>query len=328
MSNSEFTDKNIEPNIRLPFNNLFLNQGFISGNNSPARYIATIIISIFAYFSYQVFMIGGLLYYAQKNGIIINASNLNKLLDPDYMGISKNIILSLELGMFAFTLLIFYFAIKNIHKKDFLSVITAYPNIRWNRVFFAFGLWTLVLILMFIIDYFFISGKDDYIWNFNPSKFFYLFIISILLFPLQTSFEEIFFRGYLMQATSFVSFNGLFPLLFTSLLFGMAHMSNPETAEYGVWIMLPFYSLFGLFLGILTLWNNGLELSLGIHAANNIVSSLLVTSKNTVLNTDSLFIVKNENPLSQFISWIIAATIVLLIFQKKYQFKNHLQQLK
>ncbi|GIV29478.1 MAG: abortive infection protein [Bacteroidia bacterium] len=322
-------DNEKEIKVELPFNNLFLNAGFINGDNSIGKYVSTILITVFAYFTYQILMLGILVYFAYQNGIdIMDTVTLQKvIMNPDALGISKNFMLALLLGMFAFTFWAFYLSVKKIHQKPFISIITAYPHIRWSRFFFAFGVWTFFFLSMFLVDYLWIS-PDNYIFNFDAKKFTVLFIVSTLLLPIQSSFEELFFRGYLMQGLSLISKNGILPLLFTSLLFGMAHMSNPEAEEFGAAMMLPYYSLFGLFLGLLALWNNGLELSMGIHVANNIMSSLLITSDSTVLQTDALFVVKHQNPLNDFVLWIFGAAFTLFVFQYKYKFKNHIQLLK
>lgn len=315
--------------INLPFKNLFLNAGFVSGDNNIVKYIGTILITIFSYFAYQIFMLFILVYFAQKSGAnIFDEEILKKILtNPEMLGISKNLMLSLLLGMFVFTFWAFYIALKKIHQKPLISVITAYPQIRWNQVFFAFLVWSVIFLMMFAADYLFIS-PNNYLLNFDIKKFIVLLLISILFLPIQTSFEEIFFRGYLMQGFALVSKNGIFPLIFTSLLFGLAHINNPETEEFGISIMLPYYSLFGLFLGLLALWNNGLELSIGIHAANNILSSLLITSESSVLKTDAIFVVQSQNPVNDFVLWVFGAVITLLIFQYKYKFKEHFQNLK
>lgn len=322
-------EDNSKQEIHLPFNNIFLNAGFINGDNSPSKYALTIIVTILSYFTYQIFIGFVFDYYAQQQGInIYDAQKISEVLqNPSILGISKNFLITLLLGMFVFTFLTFYIAIKKIHQKPFISVVTAFPDIRWNRVFFAFLVWSIIFILMFLADFIFIS-PENYTLNFQWEKFLPLLFISILLLPIQTSFEEIFFRGYLMQGIALATKNGIIALITTSLLFGLAHMSNPEVEKFGVLSMLPFYSLFGLFLGLLALWNSGLELSLGIHAANNLLSALLITSENSVLQTDAIFSIKNENPAVDFILWLIGAVITFVIFQYKYKFKNHIQSLK
>ena len=56
---------------------------------------------------------------------------------------------------------------------------------------------------------------EDYVVNVNWGKFAILALIAILLIPLQTSFEEYFFRGYLMQGLGVILKNKCAPLIIT-----------------------------------------------------------------------------------------------------------------
>ena len=85
-----------------------------------------------------------------------------------------------------------------------------------------------------------------------------------------------------MQGLGLVMRNAWFPLLFTSITFGLMHIANPEVEKLG-YSLLIYYIGTGLFLGITTLMDDGLELALGFHTANNLFTALLVTSDWTVL---------------------------------------------
>jgi membrane protease YdiL (CAAX protease family) len=257
-----------------------------------------------------------------KNGLTINeiAANPNALFNPDKVGIHKSLMLALMMGMFVFALLFFWLSIKFIQKKTLASIITGYENIRWNRYFYSFIIWGSLITILTIVSYF-ISPQDIEV-KFNPLQFLILLIVAILLIPIQTAIEEIIFRGYLMQGFGLAFKNGLSPLVITSVLFGLMHASNPEAKAHGLLIMMPYYIFFGAFLGILTLLDEGAELSMGIHCANNLFSSLLVCSKNSVLQTDAIFYSTTENPVAEFGIWILMATVCFFILFKKYQFSN------
>ena len=64
--------------------------------------------------------------------------------------------------------------------------------------------------------------------NFKLVPFLILFVIAIVLIPIQTSFEEYLFRGYLMQGIGIITKYKWIPLLITSLVFGLMHISNQE----------------------------------------------------------------------------------------------------
>jgi membrane protease YdiL (CAAX protease family) len=168
-------------------------------------------------------------------------------------------------------------------------------------------------------------------WNFNPLKFAVLFIISILLFPFQIGFEEYLFRGYLMQQIGIIAKNRWFPLLFTSVVFGLFHSANPEVAEMGFGVM-AFYIGTGLLLGIMTLMDDSLELALGFHLGNNLMAALLITSDFSALRTDALFkytgIENTGDMLNEMvISMLITYPIILFILAKKYQWSNWKEKL-
>ena len=54
-------------------------------------------------------------------------------------------------------------------------------------------------------------------------------------------------------------------------------------------IIMLYYIGTGLFLGVITLMDEGLELALGFHAGNNLVGALLVTADWTAFQTHSIF---------------------------------------
>ena len=78
-------------------------------------------------------------------------------------------------------------------------------------------------------------------------------------------------------------------LLLTGFAFGLLHGSNPEVDRFGFWVAMPQYILMGLLLGLVAIWDDGLELALGLHLANNIISSLVVTHDASALQTHALF---------------------------------------
>lgn len=315
---TETTNQNIE----IPFQNLFLTKGFVTGKNEPWRYVLGIIIAAVGYFVFQSIIMFPLINAALENGVLMNEilQNPNIIFSPEKTGINKSVLLAIMMGMFVFTLLFFWLAIKFIQQKPLSSVITGYDRIRWNRYFFAFSVWGLLLIGLTVVSY--LISPQDMVLQFNPSAFIVLVLVSVIFIPIQTATEEILFRGYLMQGLGIGLKNGIFPLIITSILFGLMHGTNPEAQAHGFLIMMPYYILFGAFLGVLTLLDEGAELAMGIHCANNLLSSLLVCSKNSVLQTDAIFYTSVENPSGEFLIWIIMALVCFIILRKKYQLNN------
>lgn len=317
--NETLEQKNANP---FPFSNLFLLKGYVTGKNEFWHYLLGIVAAFLGYLSFQLIMMIPLLTAAMNNGITMNdiAENPNILFNPEKVGINKSLLLALMMGMFVFTMLFLWMALKFIQKKSFTSIITGYDKIRWKRYFFSFGVWGILITILTIASYL-ISPQDIEI-RFNASEFAILLIVAVTLIPIQTATEELIFRGYLMQGFGLAFKNGIAPLLITSILFGLMHASNPEAKAHGLLIMMPYYIFFGAFLGILTLLDEGAELAMGIHCANNLFSSLLVCSKNSVLQTDAIFYTSVENPGGEFIVWLIMASICFFILFKKYKLSN------
>lgn len=203
------------------------------------------------------------------------------------------------------------------------SLTTARAKVDWSRMFFSFMVWSIFTIGSTLI-YFYFSPTDFEI-NFNASAFFPFVIIALLTIPFQTSFEEYFFRGHLMQGLGLGSNNKLFPLIITSVLFGLMHWGNPEVAAFGPIVMI-YYIGTGFFLGIITLMDDGLELALGFHAANNLIGALLLTSSNSAFQTPSILKDISEVGSSSFSEIIIPVLIIypllILLFAKKYNWSS------
>jgi len=148
------------------------------------------------------------------------------------------------------------------------------------------------------------------------------------MIPLQTSMEEYYMRGYMMQGLGILTKNRWFPLLFTSLLFGLLHIFNPEVEKLGYGIMV-FYIGTGLFLGIITLMDEGLELAIGFHAANNLTAALLVTADWTAFSTDSLYRDISEPVLGWdiLVPVLVVFPILLYVFSVMYNWTNWKERL-
>lgn len=242
------------------------------------------------------------------------------------LGINSNLFLFLIILSFAFGLLMLLISVKYIHKRSLKSLITSRAKIDWNRFKFAFISWGLVAVISIIIGIF--LTPDNYVWNFRPVPFIILLLVSFLFLPLQTSFEEILFRGYLMQGIGAFTKNRWFPLLFTSIVFGLLHGANPEVEKLG-YISMVFYIGTGVFYGITTLMDEGIELALGLHAANNIVAAFFITTDWTVFQTDALYIDTSEPSVGweMFFPVLVLYPLLLFFFSKKYGWNNWIEKL-
>lgn len=224
--------------------------------------------------------------------------------------------------LFPFTLVLLTLILSNrfIHKRTIVSLFTARTKFDWRRFFLAAGVWTAVMALMLGIM---MAGNSQIEWHMDPSTIIPLVMISLVLIPIQTTAEEVLFRGYLFQAFGHKNRRGWITVVVTGVLFGLMHAANPEVATLGYGVM-SYYILTGLFLGIIVLWDDGLELSMGYHAANNIFAALILTNEWQAFQTDALWI---DHAKPTF-GWDVIATMLILqplllvLFYKRYRWKN------
>jgi membrane protease YdiL (CAAX protease family) len=299
---------------------MFIEQG-IKSENKFWRYIVGSILIIVASFLGQAPLLVALYYDTFVNGKAYPSSN-----DDIMRFFEPNLTLFLILISFVFAMLGIFFVVRYLHNQTMLSITTSRTKIDWKRVLFSFSIWAIFTIVSTLA--FYLSNPTDFVINFKPIPFAILVLIGTVLIPIQTSTEEYIFRGYLMQGFANLAKNKWFPLIMTSVIFGAMHISNPEVSKMGN-IILVYYIGTGLLLGIITLMDEGMELALGFHAANNLVSALLVTSDWSAFQTHSIFkdISQPSAGLDVIFPVVIIYPILLFIFSKKYKWTNWKEKL-
>lgn len=299
---------------------MFLEQGIKPQNKFWLYLIGSVLIIIASFigqipFSIAVFYRS----FVKKEAFPSDNAAIMNMFEP-------NITLFLIMISFAFALVGIYFVVKYLHRQTFLSVTTSRKKIDWKRIRFSFILWSFFSVLSFLAVYF--KSPENFIWNFKPVPFLILVVLGSILIPIQTSTEEYVFRGYLMQGFANLAHNKWFPLMMTSLIFGSMHVFNPEVAKMG-YVIMVYYIGTGLFLGVITLMDEGMELALGFHAANNLIGALLVTSDWSVFQTHSLFKDMSEPSagLDVILPVVVIYPVLLFIFSKKYKWNNWKEKL-
>jgi membrane protease YdiL (CAAX protease family) len=279
-------------------------------------------INLWTYLVIPVLFLGLMVYnYISTEGV-----DTASMIDQMNKMIGVNGTFVMLVSPLAFMLLIVLFYNKFIQNNTLRILTTSRPNIDWKRVFFSFGLWSLITIITTVVSYY--NAPEDFVVNFKPEKFAVFLVLAILLVPLQTSFEEYLFRGHMLQGLGLATKTRWIPLVVTSFLFGIMHIANPEVEKLGMIIMF-YYIGTGLFLGILTLMDEGLELALGFHAANNLVGALLVTSDWSAFQTHSILkdVSEPSANIQIFIPILVIFPILLYIFAIKYKWSNWKEKL-
>lgn len=175
------------------------------------------------------------------------------------------------------------------HQRPVLSIFTTAKRFRWWRFFFFSGF----LLLFFFTTTFLeaqLTGDTQQIrWNFKFSEFWPLLCVGGLMIPLQAAAEELIFRVYALQGLYLRTKSAWASILISALLFAFMHISNPEIAAMGYGLLL-YYLMAGIFLALISVQDDGLELALAFHIFNNLFGVLVVSSSWHVFHTEALFL--------------------------------------
>ncbi len=288
---------------------MFIEQAY-KGKNDWWRVLVTLILTT------------GILLINMVMFFIISPEELKATYDL-MKGMPNTISLIVSLAPFVFLLGIVFVSVHMLHQRNILSLTTSRKRWDIGRVLFGFLIMVSISTIGFFIAYY--NDSTDIVWNFDALNFSFLVVVSFLLFPIQVSYEEYLFRGYLMQQIGIVAKNRWFPLIITSVLFGLFHSANPEVMEMGFGVMF-FYIGTGILLGVVTLMDESLELAIGLHLGNNIVAALLMTSEFSALQTDAIYKFTGSGDSStvneMIITMIVTFPIILVILAKRYKWTN------
>ncbi|MFM6945878.1 MAG: lysostaphin resistance A-like protein [Flavobacteriales bacterium] len=227
--------------------------------------------------------------------------------------------------LFPFVLLFFGLLIYLVlvHKRRFLQIFTAASHFRWSR-FFWFA--CLLLILLFVVSIlpFVISNQLNTTlrWNFNAQKFFPLLTLSLLFIPIQAAAEELIFRVYALQGLYARTGKIWLSILLSAVFFAAVHGSNPEVQALGPAI-IGYYLMAGVFLALISVQDDGLELALAYHSINNLFSAVVISSTWQVFHTDALWLDTSApgGAWSHLLVGVLFFSGLYFILAKKFRWK-------
>jgi membrane protease YdiL (CAAX protease family) len=278
------------------------------GKASAWRYIGGTFSIIFIWL-----IIGGvataflLIVFAVIQGL--NLADITQLIfDPSLLGyIPYYLVLNVGFLFFFFGI---WLTIRLIHGRPLRSLVTWKKFVSWRRMGMGFAIWGGLILAGTLIEY--LIFPESFTVTFKARVFIPFAILAILITPIQTTAEELFFRGYLVQGGSLISRNWIFLSIWSGVLFALPHFSNPEVASNTVVVLLTFFVL-GAFLAWISLKDGSIELAIGVHAANNLMAGLLVTFPESVLPTPAILTTLHFEPVFSLIAELIMCTIMYLV---------------
>ena len=190
---------------------------------------------------------------------------------------------------FAVGLLGIWLVLKHIHRKEFLRLLTGRSRFDWSR--FLVGMLTaLVLSLVMLAVDVYALGSDATFQQ--PGWGFLVFVLFALIFvPIQSGFEEVFFRGYILHGLINLNRNRVVLAVVAGILFALPHATNPEPGEFGIAPYLTSLVASGIFFAVIVMLDGGLELAWGYHFINNFFLGAVANTDVAALTTPSLLVV-------------------------------------
>ncbi|MGC9523345.1 MAG: CPBP family glutamic-type intramembrane protease [Anaerolineae bacterium] len=210
-----------------------------------------------------------------------------------------------------FFLLGIFVAVRVLLRRPLRTLVTPASRVRWRRIGVGFGLWLLGAALSAAVEALLYPGRFQW-QNVDVGRYLLFLPLALIFTPLQTTTEELFFRGLLLQGTGrLVPWRWLAAAI-NGMLFALPHLLNPEVAQAPVLLMLYYFGL-GTLLAWMTLRDGTAELALGAHAANNLFVALLINYENSALQTPALIISNHLDPLYNLISLLVMAAVFAIV---------------
>ena len=194
-----------------------------------------------------------------------------------------------------------------LHRRPWRSLITTRQAISWRRIFQGAAVWGVIMLCSVGIESVLFPGR--YVWSFDAQRWLLFSMLALLLTPIQCAAEEVFFRGYLLQAFGLISRHPLVAASLSSVLFTLPHLANPEVTSNGMLIMAAAYFTMGLFLALVALRDACLELSIGAHTANNFFLIVFFGYEDSPLPTSAIFTTQTYDPVFSLVSVVVSSWV-------------------
>jgi hypothetical protein len=158
-----------------------------------------------------------------------------------------------------------------LHQMQPRWLSSVQPRIRWRYLFVCLAIAAVVLNGVMLL-----STTVGEPLSFHPQNGFWGFLVVIVLTsPIQAAAEEIFFRGYLLQALGSLVARPWFGVITSALLFALFHSGQN----------IPMFIdrlAFGLLAGLLVWRTGGLEAGIAAHVINNVFAYLIAALTTSV----------------------------------------------
>ena len=137
-------------------------------------------------------------------------------------------------------------AVKVIHRRPLLTLVTPAAGLDWRRIGQAALMWCVIAAAISAIEH--ALYPDRYYLSFDAGRFLPFLAFVLVLTPIQTTVEELVFRGYALQGFGLLMRRPTLVAIASTLVFTFPHLLNPEVEKHGVALMAANYFAIGMLL--------------------------------------------------------------------------------
>jgi membrane protease YdiL (CAAX protease family) len=184
-------------------------------------------------------------------------------------------------------------AVRLVHRRPVWSLITPTRRVDGRRLIRSFLIFVGLLAATHAV--WALGHPSDYRLTLDPLRWLLLLPVIVTVTSLQAFAEELFFRGYVLQALGLATRRRWLLVAVSAVEFAIPHLVN--VALGGSWVTgVLYYLAMGAFFALITLRDGRLELAIGVHAANNLFVALLVNAGQPGMPTQAVWEIQH-NPL-------------------------------
>lgn len=192
----------------------------------------------------------------------------------DFLDGNDPVGIAVQLGSFVLPTVAVALALPIVHARSLASLLGARARLlgQGRRVLLA--LLALLAVLLILPPYDMGGAVEE---NMPFGQWLAFLPLSLTLVLIQTSAEEILFRGYLQQGLAARFQNPLIWMGLPSILFGLGHYMPTEAGD-NAWLIVAGATFYGLVMADLTARAGSLGPAIAMHFVNNVFALLILAT--------------------------------------------------
>ena len=224
-------------------------------------------------------------------------------LEPNSASLSAYLLVNISLMTLLLGVVV---AVRLVHRRPVWSLITPTRRVDGRRLVRSFMVFAGLLAATHLV--WALWRPSDYRLTLDLSRWLMLLPVIVVVTSLQAFGEELFFRGYVLQALALATRHRWLLVAVSAVEFAIPHAFN--VALGGHWVTGSLYYLaIGAFFALVTLRDGRLELAIGVHAANNLFIALLVNAGHSGMPTEAVWQISGDHPLYGLVATLVIAGI-------------------